>query len=111
MPRRKMEEVADGIFLEPVPITAGDEVKIRYKGMLSGSADKVYLHTGYGYGEWQNIQDIPMKKTRDGGWTAGLKITDDSCLNFCFHDGAENWDNNNGNNWIYEIHNGSTVTH
>ena len=108
MPRRKMEEVAEGIFLDPVPVTVGEDVRIKYKGQLTNAgAGKIYLHTGYGYDRWSNVQTVPMRKTRDGGWSATIKVTDSSRLNFCFHDSAENWDNNTGHNWSYEIHDGS----
>jgi len=112
VPRRKMEEVVDGIYLEPVPITLGDEVKIKYYGSLSGSDEaRLYLHTGFGYDNWYGIRDLPMSKTRDGGWKASLRITDNSCLNFCFHDSGMHWDNNNGRDWTYEIHEGDLIGH
>lgn len=112
MPTRKLEEVADGIFLEPVPITLGDDIKIKYKGSLAlDGAQKVFLHMGFGYGEWEHVQTIPMRKTRDGGWSATLKAEDGSCLNFCFKDDADHWDNNAGRNWTYEIHEGDPVDH
>ena len=109
--KKKLEEVADGIFLEPVPITFGDEVRIKYMGTLASMAQKVYLHTGYGYDVWSNVQDVPMRKTRDGGWSATVTVDDSSRFNFCFKDSADNWDNNSGNNWSYEIHDGSNVGH
>lgn len=108
---KKIEEVADGIYMEPVPITLGDDVKIKYKGILAGGAQKVYLHAGFGYNQWDQVQDIPMRKTRDGGWSATLKVEDASRLNFCFKDNADNWDNNSGRNWSYEIHNGAMDGH
>lgn len=108
MPQKKMAEVAEGIYLEPVPVTLGDEIRIKYKGALSKTGSgKIYLHAGFGYGEWSNVQTIPMRKTRDGAWSARIKVIDDSRLNFCFRDDANNWDNNTGRNWSYEIHNGS----
>ena len=112
MPRRKLEEVADGIFMDTVPITAGDEVRLKYKGLLAQSgARTIYLRTGYGTGTWEGVQDIPMRKGRDGSWAASLVVDNSSRLNFCFHDGANNWDNNNGMNWSYEIHDGSLDEH
>jgi len=112
MPRKKTEEVVDGIFMEPVPITLGDEVKIRYKGLLAqAGANKVYLHLGYGNNEWKNVEDIPMRKLRDGSWSAKVRVNDPSSLNFCFRDDAQNWDNNYGKNWTYQVHDGSQVTH
>jgi hypothetical protein len=52
------------------------------------------------------VQDIKMKKGRDGSWSASLVVNDPTRLNFCFHDGADHWDNNSGRNWSYEIHDG-----
>ena len=69
MPRKKLEEMVDGIYMEPVPITLGEELKIKYKGLLAETgANKVYLHAGYGAEGWDKVMDLPMKKTRDGGW-------------------------------------------
>ena len=40
-----MAEVAEGIYLEPVPVTLGDEIRIKYKGMLSktGSGRSIFM--------------------------------------------------------------------
>lgn len=112
MPQKKMEEVVENIYMEPVPITVGDEIRIKYKGVLtSQGANKIYLHCGYGSGNWERIEDIPMRKTRDGGWSVRLPIIEASSLNFCFRDDAQNWDNNYGRNWTYQIHNGDRITH
>jgi hypothetical protein len=106
MPRKKAEEeVVDGIFLEPVPITLGEELKIKYKGVLADSpADKVYLHAGFGNEIWEKVLDVPMKKTKDGGWSVTIQVDEPSSFHFCFRDDAQNWDNNNGRNWTYQVH-------
>lgn len=110
MPRKKIEEVVDGIYLEPVPITLGEEVKIKYKGLLADSgANKVYLHAGYGPGEWDKVIDVPMKKTRDGGWSITIQVGEPTHFNFCFRDDAQNWDNNQGKNWTYQVHTGDQL--
>lgn len=107
MPGKKLEEVVDGIFMEPVPITLGDEVRLKYKGKLAtAGATNLYLRSGYGFDEWTDVQDIKMKKGRDGSWSASIVVKDPTRLNFCFHDGADHWDNNSGQNWSYEIHDG-----
>lgn len=107
MPRKKIEETVDGIYLEPVPITLGEEVKIKYKGLLvNAGAGKVYLHAGYGSGEWEKVMELPMKKTKDGGWSITLQVEEPSSFNFCFRDDAQNWDNNQGRNWSYQVHQG-----
>ncbi|MGE5580993.1 MAG: carbohydrate-binding protein [Bacillota bacterium] len=107
MPTRKIEEVVDGIYLEPVPITLGEEIKIKYKGLLAESgAGKVFLHAGYGFENWEKVVELPMKKTRDGGWSVKLQVEEASNFNFCFRDDAYNWDNNSGRNWSYQVHTG-----
>ncbi|HOJ78085.1 MAG TPA: carbohydrate-binding protein [Bacillota bacterium] len=113
MPRKKMEEVVNGVFLDPVPITLGDEVKIKYKGLLADAgANKIYLHAGFGHsGKWDKVLELPMKKTKDGGWSVKIQMTEPSSFNFCFRDDAQNWDNNNGNNWSFQIHEGDQTTH
>lgn len=111
MPRKKLEEVADGIFMEPVPITLGDEVKIKYKGLLAeAKAEKVFIHVGYG-SEWEKPVDLQMRKGRDGSWSVTININEPSEFNFCFRDNAQNWDNNYGRNWSYQVHTGDDVTH
>ncbi|QGP91163.1 Starch/carbohydrate-binding protein [Neomoorella glycerini] len=101
-------EYPGGVVVDPVPITAGDEVTILYHGLLDAcGADQVWLHTGYGdANSWQNIYDYRMERT-GYGWVKNIRVEDGSRLNICFKDSANNWDNNNGLNWSFEIHNGN----
>lgn len=98
----------DGVVVDPTPITAGEEITVLYNGLLGTSgADQVYLHVGYGdAGEWRGVSDLRMSKT-GWGWVKTLEMPPDGRFNFCFKDSAANWDNNNGVNWSFEIHNGS----
>lgn len=105
MTGRKLQEVADGVFIEPMPITAGETIKVKYKGHLA-STSRIYLHMGFGRGNWQDIQDVPMRKTRDGGWYTNVEVSTDTAFNFCFRNNENMWDNNNGMNWVLEVHNG-----
>jgi len=100
-------EVEGGVLTSPVPVTSGEQVTIRYNGLLASSgADTVYLHVGYGPSySWKNTKDIPMKRTPEG-FEASFKAEANDRLNFCFKDSADNWDNNNGKDWSYTIHNG-----
>lgn len=106
---KEMMEVSqpDGVMVDPTPITSGQEVTFFYNGLLHKSgADQVYIHMGYGNNaQWEKTMDIPMAHTQ-WGWTKSVTVYDDSRLNFCFKDSANNWDNNNGSNWSYEIHGG-----
>jgi hypothetical protein len=100
-------DIGGGVFVSPLPITAGDRVTLKYNGLLSRSgATRVFAHIGYGPRNWVEITDMPMTKEPDGTWTTQIQIDRDqvSPLNVCFHDSAHNWDNNYGNNWSFEIH-------
>lgn len=97
-----------GLVVDPVPITTGEEITILYNGLLSNSgADQVYLHYGYGTAQaWSGVKDVKMEKT-ERGWVKKFTVDDSSRLNLCFKDSANNWDNNNGINWSFEIHDGT----
>jgi len=96
-----------GVITTPVPIIAGESVHIIYSGPLAKSgANKVYMHIGYGPdSSWKMIDDFEMSSSK-WGWEAIVDIAGDDRFNFCFHDCADNWDNNNGHNWSYEVFSG-----
>jgi len=97
-----------GVVVDPTPITAGQEITVLYYGLLTKSgADQVFLHVGYDDArEWRNVSNLKMSKT-GWGWVKTLEIPEYTRFNFCFKDSADNWDNNNGINWSFEIHNGN----
>lgn len=107
--KRQTAVVENGVSITPMPVTMKETVTITYDGLLAQSgAALIYAHVGNGNNSyWDNVQDIPMKM-ENKVWSANLKPAD-SRLNFCFHDGANNWDNNNGYNWSLTIHNGQQV--
>ncbi|OPY57861.1 MAG: Carbohydrate binding domain (family 25) [Pelotomaculum sp. PtaU1.Bin035] len=77
--------------------TYGNDVTICYNGLLAKSgADQVYLHYGFG-DHWLDTSTQIMRKS-NRGWEKIIKMKDNN-VNFCFKDSANNWDNNNGNNW------------
>ena len=96
-----------GVVVDPTPITPGEEITVLYDGLLdAGGATQVFLHVGFGHAkQWHNAHDLRMSRT-GWGWVKTMPMPDDTRFNFCFHDGAGNWDNNNGVNWSFEIHNG-----
>ena len=94
-----------GIRVSPVPVTKGEELEIKYNGLLAQSgADAVFLHYGFGPGNWRGVREVPMRKTDDGQWTARVYADGSGRFSFCFRDSLYNWDNNSGNNWSYLIH-------
>ncbi|MGI6588288.1 MAG: carbohydrate-binding protein [Peptococcia bacterium] len=104
--KKQTAYVEKGVSITPMPVTMDETVMITYDGLLAQSnAQTIYAHVGNGFSDyWEDIQDIPMKK-ESNTWTASI-IPSDSRLNFCFHDGAGNWDNNYGHNWSLTVHNG-----
>lgn len=97
----------DGVLLTPTPITAEEEVQVWYAGTLAKSgARQIFLHWGVGPGAWQQVRDMPMTESSSGVWNCVIRAASGGRLEFCFHDGTGNWDNNMGKNWSYTIHNG-----
>lgn len=96
------------IEVDPVPVTAGETITVKYRGELTQREKPISMHLGYGRERWTNVQDVPMEKLPDGSWGAHVTVDTDTAINFCFTDG-DHWDNNNGANWIYEVHNGFRV--
>lgn len=91
-----------GITVEPLN-KDGRDVKIIYDGLLSQSgAMQIYLHTGFGHNnQWNQVYDQRMERTQRG-WERTINMESPQ-LNFCFKDSANNWDNNNGQNWTYAV--------
>ena len=108
-PETRPDMVDDGVLVKPTPITSGQRVTIWYSGLLARhGADQVFLHYGFGPGRWQDVRDVPMKRVGWIGdtplWEAQVEVLSFGTLEFCFHDSADHWDNNNGHNWVYQIH-------
>lgn len=78
-----------------------NDVAIIYNGLLTKSgATQVYLHTGFG-DRWKNVYDHRMEPTQ-AGWEKTIQMEGNN-LSFCFKDSANNWDNNNGQNWSFTL--------
>jgi len=95
------------ITVHPLPITYGDKVHLHYNGFLLQQPDvSITAHVGYGNSyKWIKIKDFKMDKLGDE-FITDIPIEDDSRLNICFKGNNGQWDNNNGQNWSYEVHNG-----
>lgn len=96
----------DGVYVTPTPITLGETVHVKYAGPLTeGNPPALHLHWGFGPGQWTHVEDVAMERDGDA-YTATLNVHMDGRFEFCFHDNAGNWDNNDGRNWSYIIHDG-----
>ncbi len=94
-----------GVHINTSIIYPNNTVEISYAGLLTqNGAEEIYVHFGSSYLEdWANINDIKMIKNPNGAFSADIVIPVGNKLNICFKDSSQNWDNNNGNNYVYDI--------
>ena len=95
-------ELTKNIFFNTDKLVANTTVKISYTGKLfQQNAEEVFIHYGFGI-NWEGISDVKMEKT-ELGFQAEITLDDSDCFNFCFNDGKDAWDNNNGQNYSFAI--------
>ena len=95
-------ELVKNIFFNTDKIVENTKLKISYLGDLyQNQSENVYLHYGFGP-EWNNVNDIEMEKT-ELGFQCEIDVIEDETLNLCFKNGNDEWDNNNGENYIFNI--------
>ncbi len=82
--------------IDPAQVPRGKKVHISYQGPLASSPE-LYLH--HGFDGWINPKSLQMSKTSDASFEVSLYASGRRELEFCFHDGAGKWDNNQGLNW------------
>lgn len=96
-----MELVKD-IYFNTDKLVENTNVKVSYTGKFyQGNNDKVFIHYGYGK-NWENVQEVEMKKT-DLGYQTELNLKGNETINFCFKNQNNEWDNNFGKNYIFNI--------
>lgn len=100
-------ELTKNIFFNTDKLIENSNVKISYTGKFfqDGSED-VFLHFGFGI-NWNNVNEIKMEKT-DLGFQAEVNLIEGESLNLCFRNGNDEWDNNEGQNYIFPIEQVST---
>ncbi len=95
-------ELTKNIFFNTDKLIENSTVKISYTGKLfQESSENVSIHYGFGL-NWDNVNDIEMEKT-ELGYQAEIKLTDDETFNFVFKNNNNEWDNNDGQNYIFPI--------
>lgn len=96
-----MELVKD-IYFNTDKLIENTKVKVSYTGKFyQGNNEKVYIHYGYGK-NWNNINEVEMVKT-DLGYQTELTLVGGDTLNFCFKNQNNEWDNNYGKNYVFNI--------
>lgn len=100
-------ELIKNIFFNTDKLIENSKVKISYTGkFFQDNSVNVSVHYGFGY-NWDNVNDIVMEKT-ELGYQAEIELLEGDTFNFCFKNGNNEWDNNNGQNYIFPLEKVST---
>lgn len=95
-------ELMKNIFFNTDKLIENSNVKISYTGKFfqDGSQD-VFIHYGFGC-NWNNVAEVQMDKT-ELGFQAELTLGEGETFNFCFRNGNNDWDNNDGHNYVFDL--------
>ena len=95
-------ELIKNIFFNTDKLVENSKVKISYAGKLfQDNCEEDYIHYGFGL-NWDNLGEIKMEKT-ELGFQAEVELISSETFNFCFRNAENEWDNNDGQNYIFPI--------
>ena len=95
-------ELTKNIFFNTDKLIENSNVKISYTGkFFQDNSTDVFIHYGFG-NNWDNLNDVKMEKT-DLGFQAELSLGEGETFNFCFRNNNDEWDNNDGKNYIFPL--------
>lgn len=95
-------ELTKNIFFNTDKLIENSNVKLSYTGkFFQDDSQEVFIHYGFG-NNWDNLNDIKMEKT-DLGFQAELDLGTGDTFNFCFRNNNDEWDNNDGKNYIFPL--------
>ena len=95
-------ELVKNIFFNTDKLVENTKVKISYAGNLfQGKSEEVFIHYGFGL-EWNDLGEVKMEKT-ELGFQAEIELLSSETFNFCFKNENGEWDNNDGQNYIFPI--------
>lgn len=95
-------ELVKNIFFNTDKLIENSIVKISYTGELfQNNANSVFVHYGFG-NNWDNLTEKEMVKT-ELGFQAEIKLIGTEPLNLCFRTDSNEWDNNNNQNYSFDI--------
>ena len=100
-------ELVKNIFFNTDRLTANSTVKISYTGkFFQDGSTNVYIKYGFG-NEWENTVETEMTKT-ELGFQIEVNLINKDTFNFCVRNENDEWDNNNGNNYVFNIEHSET---
>ncbi|MFR8116927.1 MAG: carbohydrate binding domain-containing protein [Clostridia bacterium] len=95
-------ELTKNIFFNTDKLIENSRVKISYTGkFFQDNSEDVYIHFGFGL-LWENVSEVKMRKT-ELGFQAEIDLMESDSFNFCFRNGNNEWDNNEGQNYSFPI--------
>lgn len=95
-------ELTKNIFFNTDKLTPNSTIKISYTGrFFQDSSEDVYIHYGFGI-NWENLNEIKMEKT-ELGFQTEIELPENDSFRFCFKNGNNEWDNNDGQNYVFPI--------
>ena len=95
-------ELTKNIFFNTDKLVENSTVKISYIGKLfQDASEEVSIHYGFGT-NWDNVSDIKMEKT-ELGFQAEINLLEGDTFNFCFRNENNEWDNNEGQNYVFPL--------
>ena len=95
-------ELTKNIFFNTDKLLQNSKVKISYTGrFFEDGSSEVYLHYGFGT-YWDGLSEVLMTKT-DLGFQAEIDLIENDTFNFCLRNQNNEWDNNNGENYVFDL--------
>ena len=95
-------ELVKNIFFNTDKLVENSKIKISYTGkFFQENAEEVYIHYGFGI-NWDNLNEVKMEKT-ELGFQAEIFLGEGDSFNFCFRNGNDEWDNNDGKNYVFQL--------
>ena len=95
-------ELVKNIFFNTDKLVPNSIVKISYTGkFFQDTSKKVILHYGFN-SEWIDVAEKEMLKT-ELGFQTEVNLKEYKTFNFCFKNENEEWDNNEGKDYIFTI--------
>ena len=101
-------ELVKNIFFNTDKLTPNSKIKISYTGkFFQDESEKVFIR--YGFGEaWDNLVEAEMKPS-ELGFQIEIELIESTTFNFCLKNEKDEWDNNNGENYIFTIEHPETA--
>lgn len=101
-------ELIKNIFFNTDKLIENSKVKISYTGKLfDQDSGEVFLHYGFGL-NWDNTSEVLMEKT-ELGYQTEIELIESDSLNLCFRNANNVWDNNDGQNYVFNIEKSQNV--